>query len=70
MDRLTVQTRIWQSVYPVKRVPPSADHCREVQKGGTDFLPTGGNSGLSSSTMDLDSRSQILTQDCVAAQSQ
>ena len=49
---------------------PSADQLREVQKGAMDFLPTGGNSGRSSSTMDFDSRSQILTHPWVAAHSQ
>merc|ERR1712227_1007342 len=66
----TDHTRLLLSVYPVKSVLPSEDHARHVQYGSMEFLPSGGKSGLSSSTTDLDSRSQILTHCCVAAHSQ
>lgn len=55
------------SVNPAKRVEPSADQARHVQEG---ILPFSDSSGRRVSTTTLDSRSQILTESSVAAQSQ
>ena len=58
------------SVYPEYKVEPSAVHCREIHSGFMAFLDIVGNSGTSSATMDLDSKSQILMLDSVAAHNQ
>ena len=49
---------------------PSEDQAKEVQYGVCAFFPTGGNSGLSSSTVVLLSKSQILMEFWVAAHNQ
>ena len=67
---MTPQTRITPSVYPVYSVAPSADHASDVHECCTPFFDVGGKSGRSSTTVDLLSRSQILTHEAVAAQSQ
>lgn len=46
------------SLYPANRVLPSADQARERHSGSAEFFPTPTNSGLSSSTIDLLSRSK------------
>ena len=70
---VTAQTRIAPSVYPEKSVLPSWDQHRERQATGRVFLEADGggrSSGVSSATMTLLSRSQILMASEVAAQSQ
>merc|ERR550534_1130237 len=65
----TCQTRMRLSLYPAKRVWPSALQARDRHWGG-GALAVPGTSGLSSSTMFLLSRSQILMVGPVAAHSQ
>merc|ERR1712105_528196 len=65
----TCQTRMRLSLYPAKRVWPSALQVRDKHWGGS-ALAVPGTSGLSSSTMFLLSRSQILMVGPVAAHSQ
>lgn len=55
------------SVYPPKRVCPSADQAKQVHEG---TLPFSVSSGRSVSTTTLDSRSQILMEASVAAHNQ
>lgn len=54
----TTKIRTLLSLYPAKRVLPSADHASERHSGSAEFFPTPTNSGLSSSTIDLLSKSK------------
>ena len=63
------------SVHPAKRVEPSADHVNDVHEGIlADFLDEPSKASIGSgrrvSTTILDSKSQILIDLSVAAQSQ
>merc|ERR1719357_2068505 len=68
--RVTCHTRIKLSVYPAKRVCPSADHAKEMHSAGFALPLKLITSGLSSSTTDFDSKSQILMLGPVAAHNQ
>lgn len=66
----TCQTRMTLSVYPAKRVCPSADQAMERQPGGRALEVGLITSSFSSSTMHFSSKSQILIVGPAAAHSQ
>lgn len=67
---MTPHALIRLSVYPANSVCPSALQANETHSGSRLFLPTAMNSGLSSSTLLFFSRSKMMMDEAVAAQSQ
>ena len=67
---ITPQALIKLSVYPANSVCPSALHARLTHSGSLLFLPTAVYSGFNSSTLLFFSRSKMMMELDVAAQSQ